>query len=152
MKLSKNGPFVIFLLLTLAILAVVYKGYKEGKFEFTKSTEKNAPSEIKTINLPVALNSHNVTTVYLAYNFFGPIKEIRSTDKGKQIILDTVPKTLPDFIIIDKETKISRVEPNNEITPADTNALKVGLRISISTTYDLKSNLWMTRNVFIVGE
>lgn len=145
----KNRPFLIFVFLVLAILAVLYKGYKDGKFESTKSPNQKALTETKTVSLPVDLNNQNVSTVYLAYNFFGPIKELKTTDKGTQIILDTSNNSLPNFII-DKGTKVLTVTDGNEMSPANEDDLKPGLRISISTTYELKTSFWMTRNVYII--
>lgn len=109
-----------------------------------------SPIADKKIDLPVSIKDPSVSDLYLAYNFFGPIKEIKDTTAGKQIILDTTEKDLPNFIISGQETSIGRISPNNAPTPASEKDLKTGQHVAISATYNVKKGDWVTRNVNIV--
>jgi len=144
---SKNFPIFVFFVLLAAVLAV--------NSSYIKSFLKNPSLKTQAENtgkleLPVSLNNLNVSNTYLAYNFFGPIKEVKKLASGTEIILETSEKDLPQFVITVDATKIFKVEKNTNITSATIEDLKKGAHVSISTTYDLKTHLWITRTVHIL--
>lgn len=140
--MKEKAPVLVFLVLLLALLIVVGLGEK-GK-------EKTpAPIETGKIDLPVPLSNRNVTNVYLAYTFFGPVKEAVDQEGGLKVVLDT-KESLPEFIATTKETKVLRAGSNANVTPAALSEIKAGIRVSISTTYDLKTKAWITRTIHLV--
>lgn len=160
MKLSKvtqKAPGIIFFILLGSLLVVLGVVYKQGKFSIPKIMQNGpsvAPSEVETnsITLPIPLTNRNISTVFLSYSFFGPIKEIKETTGGKQIILDTTEKNLPDFIVSDKSAKVFNVEKTGNLTEVKIDNLKEKQRVSISTTYEIKTQLWIARSVYITSQ
>ena len=142
----KNLPFFVFFILLIAIIAV---NSVQIKPFFTKTSKTQELDKASKIELPVSLDNRNVNNVYLAYTFLGPIKEIKKVSPI-EIILETSEKNLPQFVITQEDTKIFRVGQDTNITSADIDDLKEGLHVSISTTYDLKTHLWLTRTIHIV--
>ena len=144
---SRNFPIFIFFVLLTAILAVNSNSIKSflKKAPITAEVDKT-----RKIEPPVSLNNRNVNNAYLAYTFFGPIKETKKLSAGTEIILETSEKDLPQFIVDQDVTKIFKFEENKNIIGATIEDLRKGARVSISTTYDLKTHLWITRTVHIV--
>lgn len=156
--MKKKPSFIIFILLVIGIFGVLIADYvKEKNFAIpiqSKSTDMQGVgmnSQTNVITLPVALNSQNVANVYLAYSFFGPLKEVKKGDKGFEIVLDTNEKSLPQFFATEADTKVYRTNKTNpsELTPARIEDLKTGSQVSISATYDIKISIWVTRAVYI---
>lgn len=151
----KNGSFLIFRLLIVALVVVFLIGLNKTQtspvVENTNDTEANSKPQANEIILPVALTNQNVTDLYLAYNFFGPIKEVREIDNGKEIVLDTAETDLPRFLITN-DTNIFKVNQSDKDRPlfSSVEDLRQGMRVSISTTYDLKTRIWVTRTVHVV--
>lgn len=143
----KNFPIFIFFILLSATIAVNFPNIKSflKKVPITADVDKAGK-----IELPVSLNNRNVNNVYLTYTFFGPIKEVKKLPDGTEIILETSEKDLPQFIITQKDVKIFKVGQGTNITPAGIDDLRKGAHVSISTTYDLKTHLWITRSVHII--
>lgn len=140
---KKTGSiFVVLTAILIVILGLVYLNQN-------KSLSENIPVQTNDkINLPLNLNNRNITTVYLAYNFFGPIKELKKVPDGVQIILDTSEENLPLFLVNDRDTKIFIVKNDRQV-PTSIDDLKPGLQVAISTTYDLKYHIWVTRTIHI---
>lgn len=147
---KKTGSiFVVPTALLVVILSLVYLNQNKPLSEKDKSLSENIPVQTNDkINLPLNLNSRNITTVYLAYNFFGPIKELRKVPDGVQIILDTSEENLPLFLVNDRDTKIFIIKNDRQL-PTSIDDLKPGLQVAISTTYDLKYHIWVTRTIHI---
>lgn len=143
----KNLPVFVFFILLIAIIAVNSAQIKQF---FTKTVPTVEMDKAGKIDLPVSLNNLNVSNVYLAYNFFGPIKEIKRVPAGVEIILETSQRDLPQFIITPDVTKIFKIGQDTDVTSVTIEDLRKGGRVSISTTYDLKTLLWIARTVHIL--
>lgn len=150
---QKNLQVLIFVVLVFSIFATLI-AFNTDKLQAKLSFKTTQPSTVQAnnqITLPVDFNNKNVTSAYLAYNFFGPIKEIVDVTQGKEIILDVADNTLPKFIVQDQVTTVQEYDQKlNKVTPSKAENLQAGERISISTTYDLKNNLWITRSIHIL--
>lgn len=144
-------PTIIFFPLILALIVVLVIGYTKRNPNVPKSSEKKPEilAETNKISLPVDLNNRSVNSLYLAYTFFGPIDELKKVSEGTELVLHASENDLPKFILTDRDTKIFTVK-NDQVKPATINDLKEGVQVSISTTYDLKTKIWIVRTVHIV--
>ncbi|HEY5601372.1 MAG TPA: hypothetical protein VIK81_04810 [Patescibacteria group bacterium] len=151
---TKYFPQILFVILILLIILVLivkvaFKDKFPDKKLFKPTDQKQTIVTPTQITLPVSLSNRNLGSVYLAYNFFGPVKEIKNISQGKQLILNTSDSDLPTFVINDR-TGIFKIENDKSVTTKNVNDLKSGQRVSISTTYDLKSLTWTTRTIHLV--
>lgn len=141
----------IVLVLSIGLLLSIQNNNVGDLFRyFTKDRNEISKLNPESVRLPVSLNNKNVNNVYLTYNFFGQLREIKNQDSNPQVILDPSEPGLPDFLI-DPETQFYNVDSNDKILPGTIDDLKVGTRLSISATYELKDESWKTRMIYIVN-
>ena len=144
---------ILFYILLVGNLVVVGFAYVKNNFsnplKFLSRADKNIETSNK-IELPIPLSNSAVINAYLGYNFSGSVKEVKKIDSGAEIILETSEKGLPQFIVTEKDVKIFKIGQDKSITSAGIDDLRKGAHVSISTTYDLKTHLWISRTVHIV--
>lgn len=137
---------ILVMILSTAFIKSIYlsKYWKPSAGKIT--VDQN---EIEKAELPLDPRNKNVSNFYYTYTFFGDVKEIKNVDGGKQIVLGTNNKDLPNFIVTEKNTKVYIARKNNEwVLTKDLN-LKPGKKISISTSYEPVKKEWLTRSVYI---
>ncbi|MEX2028140.1 MAG: hypothetical protein WD988_01405 [Candidatus Curtissbacteria bacterium] len=149
----KNATYLFFVLLGAFLVILALNSQNKLSLEnVVPSSVSDAPVVSGgKIDLPVDMNNPFVSNLYLAYNFFGNVGSIENLPQGSQIILEGETEGLPEFVVAEKTVQVFKVDGNQSITPAGINDLKVGSQISISTTYDARAGVWVTRTVHILN-
>lgn len=146
---TRKVAIVLFFILVIGLIVII----SHQKARSLTNTTKAAPSPTSTsstsINLPYPIDKPNLGMVIVVYNFFGPIKEIKDTPEGKQLILDIPNDNLPNFILNTKYTQIFKLGSNSEPTSTSIDDLKVGIKVNVQIMYDLKLSIWRVLRVDI---
>lgn len=145
--MTRKILIAIFIVLVLILATVTVFKIRGNR---NKSIE-NTPQNFSSIELPIKLNEPVVGSMFLHYFLSGAIKNVEKVDGQYLVTLVEDSGSLPS-ITIDQETRVSKISaPYNEkttekISPA---RLKKGLKIDISTEYDLRAKQWFTRDIFV---
>ncbi len=168
--IRKSASYLFFILL-FGLLIALFFGFKNGSFNnFLGSLKPTGPLDINKnallagdsnnnrsgvvankLDLPIDPNSSYISSVYLSYNFNGSVRILDGTPGNRNIVLDGSGEGLPKFMISDKLTQILKMDASNNFVNASIDDLKVSSRVSISSTYDLKSHQWTTRAIRILN-
>lgn len=98
---------------------------------------------------PVDVNNKDIQDVFIAYNFLGNIKSLEKMEgDAYKLILTAQDPTTPEFIIHEKEIMVHVTDRSGQKS-ASFSDLKVGTRIVVSSTFDLKREIWITRAIYI---
>lgn len=150
---NRTTPLFGSFLVLCFILIGLWAAYFHNMIPFAKPTNINqnafTTQNTTTLTFPIPLSNRNISNAYLAYNFWGPIKTIKQVSKGEEITLNTSEKSTPSFLITPQTTKVFTVKAG-QIQPAEFSDLQPNQQVSISTTYDLKTKVWITRTVHII--
>lgn len=105
--------------------------------------------EKKEFVFPVEITNKDIQDVFIAYNFYGAIKSLEKTEGYYyKLTLDAKDPTTPEFNINEKEVTVYSSQ-NNEHKPTSFSDLKAGMKVTVSSTYDIKRQIWITRDIYI---
>lgn len=157
--MKKYFPLIVFIILVAAI-AFVFFGGRKNIFNFSAKIESKENQETfspqPSFNpsfpaLPIGLDTPGVRAAYARYFLTGKIKEINTTDSGREIIFDTTDASLPK-IVTDGQTRFWRISApysQETMTAAETSDIVSGMIVDISIEYDLAAKTWIVRDVYV---
>jgi len=151
---GKTALTILLILATAAVAAAATAYYYQKKVVPVSSNkdETDAPNP-KIVNLPVPLGTPNVGLMFVHYFFSGSIKELKKTDSGTQIILDTPNKDIPEIIATQTTTiaKVTIPAPATPVPPKPMNVseLKAGHNVDVSMEFDPVLKHWVLLGVFL---
>ncbi|TSC61885.1 MAG: hypothetical protein G01um101448_489 [Parcubacteria group bacterium Gr01-1014_48] len=163
MKHFSNAPpaqksFLILLSVAIVIFVAIGLSSLKNRSQTQAVTENTRDSlsargeKNKVLSdFPIPLDHPNVGSVFVHYFLTGTIDQIKNVSEGTQIVLEGAQKTLPQ-IIATKESRISRIsQPYSDTTLTIIRAsdLRKGMQTDISIEYELRSRLWIVRDIFI---
>ena len=140
--------FLFFFLAAALVVITVSQARRDNWFGQTKNITPTPTADTATIKLPFPITHPNLGMVFLVYNFFGPIKEIKDAAEGVQLILDIPDDNLPKFILDTKATQIFKAS-GGQPTAATVSDLKPNTSVTVQALYDLKLNIWRVIRVDI---
>src|SRR5258708_1906890 len=152
---------IVFILLIISICSLlIFKYYKNPGFDFTKFTKSkaanlsaNTTQASKVISgqldMRISFTNKDLTKVFVNYNFYGTVKDIRQEGNGVTLIINAKDPSTPSFIVDNLNTQVFTVQ-NNVVTPAKVTDLQKGQQVAISTTYEVGTKDTITRSVHII--
>lgn len=136
---------IVFVLLNIGFFAL-YKGNLLNPRQPAATNQSLPIRSANTIDLPVSLDSKTVSSAAIYYYFQGNVVQKQTQTNGNTVIkLDTSESTLPEISI----TKDVLVTTQSGLKPQTVNDIKVGTKVIVQTSYDLRTKNWKIWAIYV---
>lgn len=145
--MSKKFLLSMLIGLTMILLIIVITN-KDTSPEDLVSDEQSLSSN--QIVLPIPLNNPAVGSALIHYFISGSVQSVGSVDGGHQLVLAN-SNDLP-ILLINSDVRISQITPPygaNSSKSITVSSLKQGMNVDISMEYELGTNTWIIRDIFV---